>query len=339
MAFNKANLTPFPWPGPRSDPAHQRAFYEHFSDQLGNPSEEEWYQVRKADFKAAGGLSMLTAYFNGSAFQFLHAQEKDISWRPWSFGSVPKDYWKKKENRSAYIEFLAERLRITKPEEWYNVTANQIRDNDGGGWLMHYENSPVLAIVDLIDGYPWKPELFVKGKKTQKRLFELVCKIFCPENDKIKLVTHDVEFDHKHETLLFRDSKRSMEIDVFVPAIGLAFEYQGEQHYKPIECWGGEEALKKVQARDQEKQDRCHRANITLVTIPYTWTGEASKFMEYVTKAWNEREEARKKAAAKMPRMLIKPKRPTEPRGGRAPEVPESYPVGGDEVQDKTSPS
>jgi hypothetical protein len=258
---------------------------------------------------------MLNNYFNGSPYQFLSAMLPNVPWRAWSFGNVPDKYWDDSDNRSAYMKFLAERLGITKPEEWYNVTARQFRNNDGAGLLLHFRNSPVLAIVDHMPEYSWVPEQFVKGKKTQKRLYSLVCRLFCPENEEIKLTIYDVEFDHKHENLLFADSGRPMEIDVYVPAIELAFEYQGEQHYLPIECWGGEEALRKLQARDQEKLGRCHRANITLIRIPYTWTGEASEFMQYLREGLRVRDEARRRAAQGVPRVLIRPKRPTEAQG------------------------
>ena len=50
--------------------------------------------------------------------------------------------------------------------------------------------------------------------------------------------------------------------------IGL-IEYNGEQHYNPIEKWGGESKLIEQQLRDKRKMDYCNEHNIPLLVIPY----------------------------------------------------------------------
>ena len=47
-------------------------------------------------------------------------------------------------------------------------------------------------------------------------------------------------------------------------------EYDGEQHFKSVEIWGGEEQLKIQQERDQRKNEWCKDNNIRLIRIPYT---------------------------------------------------------------------
>jgi hypothetical protein len=55
------------------------------------------------------------------------------------------------------------------------------------------------------------------------------------------------------------------ELDIFVPALKLAIEYQGEQHFEPVDAWGGEEGLKRTQERDVEKKRRCEDNGVTLI--------------------------------------------------------------------------
>jgi hypothetical protein len=252
---------------------------------------------------------MLLNYYDGSPYRFLRAMLPDAPWRPWLFAAVPEGHWSERQNRQQCMEYLAAELGVEKPEDWYGVTANQFRDKHCGGLLKHYRNSPVLAITDHLPDFPWEPEKFAKRKKTQQRLYSLVCRLFRPEKDGLRLTIYDVSFDHKHEDLRFLESNRKMEIDVYVPDIRLAFEYQGEQHFFAIPCWGGEEALKEVQARDREKAARCRRANITLIQIPYTWRGDKQEFMKYLTEAWDQREEAMRREGRRMPRVLIRPTR------------------------------
>lgn len=47
-------------------------------------------------------------------------------------------------------------------------------------------------------------------------------------------------------------------------------EYDGEQHFKPVGIWGGEEQLKIQQERDEKKNQWCRNNNIRLIRIPYT---------------------------------------------------------------------
>ena len=46
-------------------------------------------------------------------------------------------------------------------------------------------------------------------------------------------------------------------------------EFNGRQHYEPIEIFGGEEAFKKQQNNDKIKQQYCNDKNIKLLSIPY----------------------------------------------------------------------
>lgn len=48
-----------------------------------------------------------------------------------------------------------------------------------------------------------------------------------------------------------------------------AIEYNGKQHYEPIEYWGGERSFKKQQKRDEELREYCKNKNITLIEIHY----------------------------------------------------------------------
>lgn len=59
------------------------------------------------------------------------------------------------------------------------------------------------------------------------------------------------------------------ELDIFIPKLKLAIEYDGIQHFKPIEAWGGEEGLKKNIERDKMKEEKCLENNVNLVRFTY----------------------------------------------------------------------
>mmetsp|Transcript_11394 Transcript_11394/g.15806 ORF Transcript_11394/g.15806 Transcript_11394/m.15806 type:complete len:103 (+) Transcript_11394:1-309(+) len=59
-----------------------------------------------------------------------------------------------------------------------------------------------------------------------------------------------------------------MQLDVFIPSLSLAFEYQGQQHYQDISVFSPQI---RYQGRDDQKKQACLQHNITLVEVPYWW--------------------------------------------------------------------
>lgn len=49
-------------------------------------------------------------------------------------------------------------------------------------------------------------------------------------------------------------------------------EFQGKQHYEPIEYFGGQERFKKQQLYDNKKREYCKKHGYTLIEIPYNYT-------------------------------------------------------------------
>lgn len=61
-------------------------------------------------------------------------------------------------------------------------------------------------------------------------------------------------------------------LDIFIPELKLAIEYQGQQHYKPISLFGGEEGFLQTQKRDKLKSKLCAENGISLVFFQYDET-------------------------------------------------------------------
>jgi len=54
-------------------------------------------------------------------------------------------------------------------------------------------------------------------------------------------------------------------VDVYIPRLKCAFEYQGQQHYSSIEHFGGEESFKKRLLLDERKRKLCLENGVTLI--------------------------------------------------------------------------
>ncbi len=74
--------------------------------------------------------------------------------------------------------------------------------------------------------------------------------------------------NYSRNDLVFNDTKRPMQLDIFIPAHNLGFEFNGKQHYTHHYLFG---AVNAQQKRDKEKQQVCTAKGITLIIIPYWW--------------------------------------------------------------------
>jgi len=88
--------------------------------------------------------------------------------------------------------------------------------------------------------------------------------------------------DYRHEEIK-RLSRSSLELDVFLPKLGLAFEFHGKQHYEEIPA-AGFSSLDTQQMRDQEKSDLCKKHAIQLVVVPHWWDSQLESFMASILK-------------------------------------------------------
>ena len=58
-------------------------------------------------------------------------------------------------------------------------------------------------------------------------------------------------------------------IDIHVPELSIAVEYQGQQHYEPVGLFGGEEGFLLTKARDEKKRALLKANDVRLLEWPY----------------------------------------------------------------------
>jgi hypothetical protein len=56
-------------------------------------------------------------------------------------------------------------------------------------------------------------------------------------------------------------------LDIYLPKLKIGIEYQGAQHYEPIEFFGGQEAFEKTVERDKRKKELCEKHNCILIYV------------------------------------------------------------------------
>ena len=58
-------------------------------------------------------------------------------------------------------------------------------------------------------------------------------------------------------------------LDLYIPELKTAIEYQGVQHYMPVDFFGGEEALAQRRELDDQKKQLCEENEVRLIEWPY----------------------------------------------------------------------
>jgi hypothetical protein len=62
---------------------------------------------------------------------------------------------------------------------------------------------------------------------------------------------------------------KGLELDIFIKEFNLGIEYQGIQHFEPVDHWGGEDSLEELIERDKKKKRICDMLGVSLIYFYY----------------------------------------------------------------------
>ena len=100
----------------------------------------------------------------------------------------------------------------------------------------------------------WKREIANSPWITENQLYQI-----------LRRVLKGVEvLQHARPTWL-----EPQHLDVYVPEVGIAVEYMGQQHFDPLDFFGGEPAFKLVIERDRKKAELCREYGIELIRVRF----------------------------------------------------------------------
>jgi hypothetical protein len=63
-------------------------------------------------------------------------------------------------------------------------------------------------------------------------------------------------------------------LDIYFPQLNIAVEYQGLQHYEPVDFFGGVEAFEKNKERDERKRKLCIQNDCHLIYVKENYNFE-----------------------------------------------------------------
>lgn len=74
---------------------------------------------------------------------------------------------------------------------------------------------------------------------------------------------------HTYKPKFLNTTGKPQSLDIFIPSLNIAIEYQGRQHFVAISRYGGEEELAKTKERDERKCLLCKENGVRLLYISF----------------------------------------------------------------------
>lgn len=147
----------------------------------------------------------------------------------------------------------------------------QVSARDRGGECLstQYSNSNEKLLWRCAAGHEWKAGAYhVRAGHWCPTCAAGKCERICRD---ILEQMFGLPFPKSRPSWLLGNKGRTMELDGYCEGLGLAFEYQGHQHYRHIEFFHrGEKNLQRQQQDDEHKDRLCRDRGIHLIAIPYT---------------------------------------------------------------------
>lgn len=157
------NLKDQPWLGSRvpngfwESRDNRVAYMEWLGQQCGFFKPADWYNVRKHHFQRNHGGGLLRNEYGSSVLAAMMDLFPDFDWKPWLFGGAPNGFWKSRENRVRFMDWLGAELGFQSVEDWYSVTGADFFQHHGGGLLNNQFNGSVQALlIDYKPNHAWK---------------------------------------------------------------------------------------------------------------------------------------------------------------------------------------
>jgi len=177
------------------------------------------------------------------------------------------DTWKRKKTTPGKIGIEEGGLRFC----WINARIKS-PDNHFDGKVIRDVKS---GYYDDIDRYEF---VLPDNKwKSEQLVYELVKQLYPKGN---------VWYQYRPDFLF--SGKGQLSYDVYIAKLRIAIEYQGKQHFEPVEIFGGTESFEKQKQRDELKARLSREHGIKLIYINY-WEDISSELIKNrIDEALNE---------------------------------------------------
>jgi hypothetical protein len=245
---------------------NRRKFMDQLSKKLGYVNLEDWYGIKRSSFSKYGGRYMLKKYYEDAPSNAVMDLYPEHTWHIWRFDPVPRNFWKDVHLHAEYFIWMAARLNIKSPNEW-----NTKNKEDCGLFSFTRYGSLPMALQKIFPEWRGFNTCNKSISEGHRGVIDAI---------RASLQTQEViEVNYYPHNLRRKSTGKKMQLDIYIPSINLAVEYQGEQHYEMTSYFKDKERVGKQRMRDKEKEKACLEAGIKLVQVPYWWDGTCASLV------------------------------------------------------------
>ena len=230
-----------------------RRFMNRMYKRLGLKSLNEFTKMRKTRFEHFIGFDRMMDYYSGDMKKLLSTVYPEYKWdfdklkfRPY------REFSKSHQYLSEKLLAAMKKYRIVQKNDWYRIKMR----------LDEVHIHQALKVVFPEEKWS-KREFILRNKKVNQR-------ILCCVIQEIYPIYYWLE--NYRSPMIHGDKDRALEFDIYLPALNLAFEYQGEHHYDDIphafaqlELYKGRDEMKVTISKE--------KMNIKIILVPYWWDG------------------------------------------------------------------
>ena len=147
--------------------------------------------------------------------------------------------------------------------------ANKIHNNKYDYSKVQYQTAkiPVTIICPEHGEFEQTPDIHLRGCGCKKCQLKSQTKLY--EKLKESFPNEEILFEVDNTIVPWLKSQR---FDIYFPKYNIAIEYNGQQHYIPVDIFGGKLSLNNTKERDKLKRQKCKENNCTLFEIKYDYT-------------------------------------------------------------------
>lgn len=188
--------------------------------------------------------------------------------------------YEQKASAHLYSNGLIENVKKRKTIEEFVTISSDVHENKYNYDKVKYINNhtKVLIICPIHGEFLQRPVSHLQG---------VGCS-YCLESKGEKAIAKYLD---KYNISYYRQHKfddcinfRKLPFDFYIPSMRTCIEFDGKQHYEPVEHFGGLDSFKKLQINDRIKNEYCEDNYIDLIRIKYKNINNIDEYLDEALK-------------------------------------------------------
>ena len=184
--------------------------------------------------------------------------------------------------KKCYYETISERVSLTQEE-----FVNRCKEIHGGKYdysksIYKGKDKKVLIICPIHGEFKQLAGHHMRGHGCPHCMRSL-------GEEEIANILNELKVDYIPQYRISNDNlfckSKVLKVDFYLPKYGVFIEYNGAQHYKPIEHFGGESKFEQQKERDMALRQFCNERNIKLIEISYKEFGNIENIIKRTIKS------------------------------------------------------